>query len=436
MKRVLALTLAAALAVTLLLTGCSSSSSSSSSDGGTSSSGETSESSEPVEVVVWNTFTEHQLEAFQAIVDDFNASQSEVEVVVQAQTYDDFDEKLMQAVRNGTGPDIALDYPGTVINYLSDGFVADLSQYIDDPEIGIEDFESTVVPSIYAEATQFDDEGTVYIMPVNTTGAVLYYNKTLYDELGLEVPTTWDELVSNCQIIMDEKGIIGFGFDDLTDGAQILLMQSGIEYYDAETNTVDIDSPAAVEAFEWFAQQIDAGLFKLQPDGYFESEFGAEEIASYISTVASYPYIQEAVGDNFEIGVAPIPQGDTVWAPAWNRGAIVFTSDDATQRAAYLFLKYFTSEEVNAEWCTEFGAMSAYTAVNESNVMQEFLATDASLVALNEGLDAVGYIPAFSGSSTVRDEINKALQECATGLKTAEEALEDAAEVCNAELAD
>ena len=152
--------------------------------------------------------------------------------------------------------------------------------------------------------------------------------------------------------------------------------------------------------------------------------------------MASFPYIKEAVGDSFEIGVAPIPQGDTVWSPAWNRGAIVFTSDDATQRAAYLFLKYFTSPEVNAKWCTEFGALSAYTEVNNSDVMQEFLATDASLSALSEGLDAVGYIPAFNGSNTVRDEISKALQECSTGLKTAEQALQDSAAVCNSELAD
>ena len=436
MKRAIASILAATMAAALLLSSCSSSSGNNSSDPANSGDTTSSAPSEPVEVVVWNTFSEHQLDAFQAVVDKYNASQDEVEVVVQAQPYNDFDEKLMQAVRNGTGPDIALDYAATVANYLSDGFVADLSQYIDDSEIGIPDFESSVAPGIYEEATQFDEDGTVYIMPAVTTGTVFYYNKTMYDELGLSAPTTWDELVSNCQTIKDAKGIMGFGFDNLVDGAQILLMQSGIQYYDKETNTVDIDSPAAVETFDWFAQQIQAGLFKLQPDGYFESEFGAQDIAGYISSVASFPYIKEAVGDSFEIGVAPIPQGDTVWSPAWNRGAIVFTSDDATQRAAYLFLKYFTSPEVNARWCTEFGALSAYTEVNESDVMQEFLATDASLSALSEGLDAVGYIPAFNGSNTVRDEISKALQECSTGLKTAEQALQDSAAVCNAELTD
>ena len=156
MKRAIASILAATMAAALLLSSCSSSSGNNSSDPANSGDTTSSAPSEPVEVVVWNTFSEHQLDAFQAIVDEYNASQDEVEVVVQAQPYNDFDEKLMQAVRNGTGPDIALDYAATVANYLSDGFVADLSQYIDDSEIGIPDFESSVAPGIYEEASHFD----------------------------------------------------------------------------------------------------------------------------------------------------------------------------------------------------------------------------------------------------------------------------------------
>lgn len=439
MKRKLSLVLALIMIIALVLAGCSSDNSpdtgANNSPAGATDGGGTAAPAEPTEVVVWNTFSEHQLDAFQAIVDEYNASQNEVKVVVQAQAYNDFDEKLMQAVRNGTGPDIALDYAATVANYLSDGFVTNLSPYIDDPEIGIEGFESKVAPGIYQEATQFDSEGNVYIMPVVTTGTVLYYNKTLYDELGLTVPATWDELVANCEVIKAEKGMIGFGFDNLVDGAQILLMQNGSKYYDQETNSVDINTPATVATYEWFAQQISSGIFKLQPDGYFESEFGAQDIASYITSVASAPYIESAVDGAFEIGIAKIPQGDTTWAPAWNRGAIVFQSDEATQRAAYLFLKYFTSEEVNAKWCTEFGALSAYPAVNDSAEMKEYLSSHAALSALSEGLEEVGYIPAFNGSNTVREEISKALQETATGLKTAGQALQDSADICNAELA-
>ena len=412
--------------ITAMLTACS---------GNGSTESTAPNSAEPVEVIVWNTFSEHQMEAFQTIVDGYNASQSEVNVVVQAQANDEFDKKLMQAVRNGTGPDIALDYAASVANYLPDGFVVNLSQYIDDPEIGIPGFKDAVAPGIYAEATQFDAEGNVYVMPVVTTGTVMYYNKTLYDEMGLTVPTTWDELVANCEKIKAEKDMIGFGFDNLVDGAQILLMQSGSNYYNKDTDTVDINTPATVATYEDYASHITSGIFKLRPDSYFNAEFGAQDIASYISSVASFPYCKDSVNGSFEIGAAPIPQGKHPWAPAWNRGAIVFTSDDATQRAAFSFLKYFTSPEVNAKWCQDFGALSAYPAVNEAEAMKAYLNENVALTALAQGLENVGYIPAFTGSNTVRDEISKALQECSTGMKTAAQALEDAAAVCDAELA-
>ena len=203
MKRNLSLVLALIMAAALVLGGCSSTGSGGGSGG--SGGGTPDAPSEPVEVVVWHTFSDHQLEAFEAIVNDYNASQSEVKVVSQTQAWDDFDEKLMQAVRNGTGPDIALDYAATVANYLSDGFVTNLTPYITDPEIGIEGFADKVAPGIYREATQFDDAGSVYIMPVVTTGTVFYYNKTMYDELGLSAPATWDELVSCCEKIKAEK---------------------------------------------------------------------------------------------------------------------------------------------------------------------------------------------------------------------------------------
>ena len=83
-------------------------------------------------------------------------------------------------------------------------------------------------------------------------------------------------------------------------------MQSGIQYYDKAGNTVDIDAPAAVETYDWFARQIGDGLFKLQPDGYFESEFAAGDIAGYVSSVASAPYVEGAVEGEIDLKGAVI----------------------------------------------------------------------------------------------------------------------------------
>ena len=58
-----------------------------------------------------NTYTDAHEEALLKVVDSFNASQDEYEVVAEQQPYSEFDAKLMQAVRNGTGPDMVTMFP-------------------------------------------------------------------------------------------------------------------------------------------------------------------------------------------------------------------------------------------------------------------------------------------------------------------------------------
>lgn len=438
MKKKLSIGLAAVMTVSLLA-GCSGGNAGQDTSSASTGNNETQQQVQTVEkkdVVIWHVFTDYQMEAFQKIVDEFNASQEEVNVIVQAQPYNDFDEKVMQAVRNGEGPDIILDYPSTVMNYLEEGLVTDLSTYVSDAEIGIEGFEESLSPAVYQEATQFG-EGGLYVMPVVTTGPVFFYNKTLYDDLGLKAPETWDELVENCKVIKEKNGMRGFGFDELEDGAQILLMQNNAGYVDVDANKVTFNTEKAAEVFEWFAEQVNQDYFKLKPDDYFSTEFGAEAIASFIGSAAGYTYVVDAVGDKFEFATAPLPQGGEIeWSPAWNRGAIVFKSDEDTERAAYLFLKYFVSPEVNTQWCIDYEAISPYLAVNDSEKLQSYLKENPGLMSLSESLDTVGYIPAFRGSSTVRSELSKAIQEVSTGIKDASTALSDAEKVCNDEMSE
>ena len=61
---------------------------------------------------------------------------------------------------------------------------------------------------------------------MQTTGPLLFVNKTIYDELGLTLPTTWDELKANSKKIYEEKNIVGFAVDSATDFATILILQS------------------------------------------------------------------------------------------------------------------------------------------------------------------------------------------------------------------
>ena len=60
----------------------------------------------PVEVTLWHTYTEHHNDFINQMIDEFNNSQTEVKVIAVQQPYQDYDANLLQAIRNGVGPDI------------------------------------------------------------------------------------------------------------------------------------------------------------------------------------------------------------------------------------------------------------------------------------------------------------------------------------------
>jgi len=390
---------------------------------------------EPVEVVIWNTWSDHHVESFQKIIDAFNAEHPNITVIQQPQPYADYEAKVMQAVREGNGPDMISTFPTVAANYYDEGLIVNLSQYIDDPEIGIPGFKESLSPGVYQEITQWD--GNVYLIPGSVGGEVFYYNKTLYDSLGLSVPTTWAELEENSRKIKDATGKPGFGFDSEIDGFQVLISQNGSEYIDPETMTVKYNNPVAVEQLTWFSDLVKEGVFRLVgEDVYFSNPFGSQAVASYIGSPAGIGFVESAVNKQFEFGVAPIPQGgERDYISSWGGGYMIFTTTEAKQRAAYEFIKYVLQPEVDGPWCAAFGVVPAYQAAIDTPEFQAYLETNQAIKASSEQIQYVGYLPAVKGSAAIRQIIGRAVNSAATGVLTPEEALQIAEEEGNAELA-
>ena len=392
------------------------------------------EAEEPVEIVIWNTWSDHHVEAFQALIDDFNAKHPNITVVQQPQPLADFEAKVMQAVREGEGPDIINTFPTAAANYIDEGLIVNLSEYIDDPEIGIPGFKDSLPEAAYETITQWD--GNVYLLPLALYGEVFYYNKTLLGSLGLTVPQTWDELESVGRIILEETGKPAFGFDSEIDGFQVLIMQNGSGYIDTETMTVEYNNPIAVEQLEWFCGLVNEGVFRLVgEDVYFSNPFGSQAVASYIGSPAGIGFVESAVADQFEFDVAPIPQsGKVEYVSDWGNGYIIFTSDDARQKAAFEFLKYMQSPEVLGGWSVSFGVVPAYQEAIDQPVFQDYLATNPAMKAASEQMHRTGHLPAVKGSAAIRTILGRAVAAACTNTMSAEEALTIAEQEGNAEL--
>ena len=388
----------------------------------------------PIEIVIWNTWSDFHVEEFQKRLDDFNSKHPDIKVIQQPQPLANYEAKVMQAVREGQGPDIINAFPTLVANFISDGLVVNLSQYIDDPEIGIPGFKESLHAAAYETITQWD--GNVYLLPLALYGEVLYYNKTLFENLELETPKTWLELEESARKIFEATGKPAFGFDSEIDGFQVLISQNGSGYLNPETMTVEYNNPIAVEQLAWFCGLVEEGVFRLVgEDVYFSNPFGSQAVASYIGSPAGYGFVDLAVNGQFDFDVAPIPQTGVVdYVSDWGNGYIIFTSDEAHQRAAFEFLKYMQTPEVLASWSSAYGVVPAYQEAIQQPAFQEYLALNAAMKAASEQLHRTGYLPAVPGTAALRSVIGKAVAAVCGNMMSAQEALNMAEQEGNAEL--
>lgn len=387
---------------------------------------------EKTQVVIWHTWnveeggTEHELKV---IVDEYNASQDEVEVVLQSQPGEGYSDKVYNAVTNNVGPDIIIEFATTLPEYVEGGFLADMGKYIDTEAL------SKRLPKALMDESMGSTDGELHIVPVHNTTPVLFYNKTIYDELSLKVPETWEQLEENAKKIYKEKGIAGFAVDSYIDFAQILFMQSGATYIDTESFEVGFNNDACVDRVSWFVDNVNEKVFASDfSSGSIDGDFNAGILGSFIGTSSYEPYITP---DGFEYAAAPIPTtGDNAWAPIFNRGVIVFSSDEKTERAACDFVEYFVNVENSSRWCRSIGALSPYTDVKDEDAYAEYLTSNEILRASVETMKNGGTTPPVLGARAIRTELKQAFLQAIGGVKTPAQALAEAEANANKVLAD
>ena len=292
----------------------------------------------------------------------------------------------------------------------------------------IDDF----IPGFYNEGKVYGD-GKMYTMPMSKSTEVLYYNKTFFEENGLTVPTTWDEMEAVCKKILEiDPKCVPLGYDSEDNMFITMCEQNGYPFTTAEGKGADHflfnndQCKAMVKEFrEWYqAGYITTEAIYGSYTSALFTELGKDVLHSYMcigsSGGASY---QIPANRAFEVGVAPIPQANPAAPKVISQGPSLCIlrggkTTDQQVMASWLFVKYLTT---NMAFQTEFSSTSGYMPVIKSAMDNETYANwlgkadgYAQLRALvvKVGMEASdGYFtsPAFNGSSIARTEVGKIL---------------------------
>lgn len=398
--------------------------------------------SSKVTVEIWHTYNGSQQEYLINAAQKFNESQNKYEVKVMPQDSAGFADTVYNAVANKVGPSIIFNYGSTAIDYAKEGLAVDITKYIEEDSKKGDNSMKNIIESLPA-AMQTDvkgfEDGGIYYLPGCTTGPVLFYNKTIFDELKLNPPQDWDELAQVSKTIYEKKGIPGFHSDGLVDNLQMMIMQNGLGYIDVENKKVLFDSEKLVEIYQWYADCCEKGWFEFNTIGRYASEDLANgSIAAFSGSCVNDQYITMLTG---ELGMAPwiSSSNGRSFYTAWNRGPIFLARDAKVDRGAYEFVKFFLSPEMNTGWAIANSALSPYGTTQETETYQNYvnnLPETSALPCVQANLDVSGSFPNVKGAAQIRNILVEYLNNVVDKKLTAEEAVAGLVKDCNAALND
>ena len=395
-KKFASLALSAVL-VTGLMTGCGNSKSASSEEIVT-------EIKEPVEITFWHAMNGDLEKTLQKLTDKFMEENKNIKVTLQNQSsYPELQQKITATTASPDDlPTLTQAYPHWMINAMQDELVVDLKPYIENETIGFENYEDILEG--FRDSSNID--GKIYGMPFNKSTEVIWYNKTLFEELGLKVPTTYEEFAEVSKTITEKKGIVGAGFDSLNNFYTTYLKNKGVDF----NKDTDVTGKESVEAANYYLEGIKEGYFRIAgTDMYLSGPFANEAVGMYVGSNAGESFVKQGVGDKFEVGVAPYPAESVVQQ---GTDLYMFSNASAEQRtAAFEFLKFLSSTENQVVWGSETGYIPATKSAIESDeyknsgTLVSSILKDATSKSLFINDVAQGVDSAYNESKVVMEDI-------------------------------
>ena len=352
-KKIAAVSLCASM-----LAGCS--------GGSTGSTGTTdgSDTNNKTTITIWHTFTGGQDELLNTIAKDFETENQDIHVnVVGGYNEKDFESTVQDAVVNGVGPNLVFHFASFARNFDGYDMLISFDDYF------TEDYKSMVSQGIYDEATDFVD-GKVHLIATYTASQVLYYNKTMFEEAGVEAPKTWNDLKEASKAIYEKTGVVGFCADALIEVINTIILQSHDgKYVDTASKKLLFNDEETLKWIEWWAEGVKEGYFQIAPTtgDYNSSDLNNGAIASYIGSCAGLPFLDLSnIGG--EVGVVRMPYIDENHRQTTvsNRSIIGFKKSEAEDAAVAKFAEYFITRD--GEWAQELNAYSPYFTIQESDV--------------------------------------------------------------------
>lgn len=345
-RKILALTLAMALAVTSFA-GCAKKPDDAS--GATSST----PAAEGKTITHWYWADSSDYSAkMKEIVSDFNKSnKSGITVVAEEYPWDGgaYSETVFNAVMGGGGPDTAAWKLTATPLFTANNLLASLDDYIANWEN-----KDDIDQNIYDIMKQAGGKDETYVMPWNIQVLYVYYRPSIFEKAGVTVPTTYEEFLEVIKkTTMDTDGdgktdIYGFGMRGAKGGQE----PWGSFVHGRGGSFEDMTSAESVQGMQDFIDIFQNGYVPptATQDGFNEiiANFKSGKTAMTIHHTGSSAGMVETFGE--DVAAFPFPAGKGQWTSMGDTENVIFESSK-NKDAAFEWVSYLAAGEGQEKWC-------------------------------------------------------------------------------------
>lgn len=369
--------------------------------------------------------------AEQTVIDNYVKENPNVKIDVEALAEEPFKNKLKAYMASNEPIDITMVHNGAELDTLvAAGYVTELNP---------KDYEGEKYNFLPGVFTGFTFNDKIYGLPRNSDYSVIYYNKALFQDNGIKVPTTVDELMAAAKAFQEKKiepismngkdlWNIGAMFQNLhqrLSGEQTSLKEA------AKGQRKFADDPYVVEAAALLQQMVKDGLYN---KAYMTMDYGASQnlftqgkaamwyMGSWEAGMASNESLPQSFRDN--LGVIRFPvvndgKGGINDLIAWNGGGYSLVKASKNKEEAKKFFDFMMSADQWAKVAWDTGAAvpaQKYELTGKETEVQKELAN-----ILLEATSTTGILLIDASTASFKDAAQTALGKLAIGNITPEE---------------
>lgn len=444
-RKVAALTLASVMALSMAACGGNGGSSDSgdtkepaeSADAGDADAGDSADSADTgssdaeLSVTIWDN---NQEPGIKEILADFT-EETGIKTKISVVKWDEYWTMLEAGAQGGSLPDVFWMHSNESQRYMSNDMLLDLTD-----KIAASD---KIDPANYPEDIWglYTYEDKYYAVPKDVDTIALWYNKTMFEEAGVDLPTadwTWDDVFEAAQKLTNEDHFgMAMRNDNNQAGYYNMIYDNGGTVISEDKKTSGWDDPKTIEAMEQLEEWIKAGVM---PSIETMSENGEDVLfqSGKVAMVFQGSWMVAAFRDNeytaANCDVVELPKNAATGrrASIYNGLGWAAAANGEHTEEAWQLIEYLGSEKAQTKQAELGVTMSAYTGTSDAWANS----ADFNLKAYLTMMDDMVIRPYSKTTVTWENEDNEILKSVYTGDKTMADACKEMAEQMNEKLAE